>query len=102
MNEKHSSELRGRMYAELAQYVVPKRRAVEVSGTDGDAVTMSIAETLRAKREAYLAEQGLLPPGRTARARTVTLRGGGRTGKSDRKSNRARRPDMRSAVRNRN
>ena len=31
-NEKYSPELRGRMYAELAQYVYPKRRAVEHAG----------------------------------------------------------------------
>lgn len=30
-----SLELRGRMYAELAQYVAPKRKAVEVSGPNG-------------------------------------------------------------------
>jgi hypothetical protein len=29
---KNTPELRGRMYAELAQYVYPKRRAVEVAG----------------------------------------------------------------------
>jgi hypothetical protein len=32
MNEKHAPELRGRMYAELAQYVCPKRKAMELSG----------------------------------------------------------------------
>jgi len=31
-----SLELRGRMYAELAQYVAPKRKAVEVSGPGPD------------------------------------------------------------------
>jgi hypothetical protein len=30
-NEKHSPELRGRMFAELAQYVYPKRKAVELA-----------------------------------------------------------------------
>jgi hypothetical protein len=30
--------LAGQMYKELAQYVAPKRKAVEVSGTDGDAI----------------------------------------------------------------
>ena len=34
MEEKNSPELRGRMYAELAQYVYPKRKAVEHSGDD--------------------------------------------------------------------
>jgi hypothetical protein len=32
MNEAHPPELRGRMYAELAQYLFPKRKAVEHSG----------------------------------------------------------------------
>jgi hypothetical protein len=36
MNKVHTPELRGRMYAELAQYVYPKRKSVEVSG-DQDA-----------------------------------------------------------------
>ena len=31
-DENNSAELRGRMYAELAQYVAPKRKAVEHSG----------------------------------------------------------------------
>lgn len=31
MNTKNPKELRGRMYAELAQYVAPKRRAIEHS-----------------------------------------------------------------------
>lgn len=31
MDEKNSTELRGRMFAELAQYVAPKRRAIEHS-----------------------------------------------------------------------
>ncbi len=35
MNSKNPPELRGRMYSELAQYMWPKRRAVEVSG-EGD------------------------------------------------------------------
>jgi hypothetical protein len=31
MDEQHTPELRGRMYAELAQYVYPKRKAVELA-----------------------------------------------------------------------
>lgn len=31
MNKKNPPELRGRMYAELAQYIAPKRRAIEHS-----------------------------------------------------------------------
>jgi hypothetical protein len=32
MNTTASKELRGKMYNELAQYIVPKRRAVEIEG----------------------------------------------------------------------
>jgi hypothetical protein len=35
-NLKNSAELRGRMYAELAQYVYPKRKAVEQSFVDAE------------------------------------------------------------------
>jgi len=31
-----SLELRGQMYKELAQYVAPKRKAIEVTGKDGE------------------------------------------------------------------
>ena len=31
-DENNSAELRGRMYAELAQYVAPKRKAIEHTG----------------------------------------------------------------------
>jgi hypothetical protein len=34
--EACSPELRGKMYAEIAQYVLPKRKAIEHSGIDGD------------------------------------------------------------------
>jgi len=37
MNEANPPELRGRMYAELAGYVAPKRKAVEHSAEDGSA-----------------------------------------------------------------
>src|SRR2546422_170246 len=33
--EKHSPELRGRIYSELAQYMYPKRRSVEMSAEEG-------------------------------------------------------------------
>lgn len=33
--EACSPELRGKMYAEIAQYVLPKRKAIEHSGVDG-------------------------------------------------------------------
>ena len=31
-DDSHSPELRGRMYSELAQYIAPKRKAIEHSG----------------------------------------------------------------------
>jgi hypothetical protein len=34
-NEKNPAELRGRMFAELAQYVAPKRKAMEHSTQPG-------------------------------------------------------------------
>lgn len=37
-NETNPPELRGRMYAELAQYVYPKRKAVEHTGQCGEVV----------------------------------------------------------------
>jgi hypothetical protein len=39
---QNSPELRGRMYAELAQYVAPKRRAVEHAGDDGGPLVVEI------------------------------------------------------------
>jgi hypothetical protein len=50
---KSSPELRGRMYAELAQYVYPKRKAIEVGGIDGapDAVALTITFVRPAKIE---------------------------------------------------
>ena len=41
---KCSKELRGKMLAELAQYVAPKRRSVE--GPNGGPVSISIAQVL--------------------------------------------------------
>ncbi len=38
---KQPAQLRGRMYAELAQYVFPKRRSVELSGPEGGPVETS-------------------------------------------------------------
>ena len=35
MDEEQKPDLRGRMYAELAQYVYPKKRAIEHTGLDG-------------------------------------------------------------------
>ncbi len=40
--EACSPELRGKMHAELAQYVAPKRKAVEHSGPDGAEIPLGI------------------------------------------------------------
>ncbi len=39
LDEKNSSELRGRMFSELAQYIAAKRKAIEHSGESGEPVT---------------------------------------------------------------
>ncbi len=39
-DEKNPPELRGRMFAELAQYVYPKRKAIEHSGPGGADITV--------------------------------------------------------------
>lgn len=41
MDESNAPELRGRMFSELAQYVAPKRKAVEHSATDGSSFEFS-------------------------------------------------------------
>ena len=43
MNDSHAPELRGRMYAELAQYVAPKRKAVEVVAEVNEGVRQFVA-----------------------------------------------------------
>jgi hypothetical protein len=42
---KSSPETRGRMYAELAQYVYPKRKAIEVGGIDGGQSALEVKVT---------------------------------------------------------
>ena len=42
MNPGIAPELRGRMFAELAGYLYPKRKAVEVKGDDGPSVIFQI------------------------------------------------------------
>lgn len=42
MDESNPPELRGRMYAELAQYLYPKRRATEIRTDDGPRVTFEL------------------------------------------------------------
>ena len=39
MNPKNPPELRGKMFAELAQYKWPKKRAIEVTGDGGEVFT---------------------------------------------------------------
>ena len=39
MDPKHSPELRGKMYSDLARYVYPQRKAVEHSGAEGERLT---------------------------------------------------------------
>ena len=39
MDTANPAELRGRMYAELAGYVAPKRKAIDVSSEDGTAAS---------------------------------------------------------------
>jgi len=41
-DERHNPELRGKMYAELARYVYPHRKAVEVSGADAGPVELVV------------------------------------------------------------
>lgn len=50
MNEENPPELRGRMYAELASFVYPKRKAVEVSGE----IQLRMADQLREARQRVL------------------------------------------------
>ena len=40
-DEKQDIALRAAMYKELAQYVAPKRKAVEMSGADGGELTLA-------------------------------------------------------------
>ena len=43
LDSSNSPELRGRMFAELAGYLYPKRRAVEVKSDDGPSVIFQIS-----------------------------------------------------------
>jgi hypothetical protein len=42
LDPESSRELRGKMFSELAQYVAPKRKAVEHSGPEGGAIEHAI------------------------------------------------------------
>ena len=49
-------EVRGRMHSELAQYVAPKRKAVEMSGPNGGAVQVEdVSRPPRQTRDTWLA-----------------------------------------------
>jgi hypothetical protein len=52
MDTANPPELRGRMYAELAQYVAPKRRALDVSAESGPPVTIRIGIPQKSATEA--------------------------------------------------
>ncbi len=43
LNVENTPELRGRMFAELAGYLYPKRKAVEVKSDDGPSVIFQIS-----------------------------------------------------------
>ncbi len=59
MDEANPPELRGRMFAELAQYVAPKRRAVEVSEPDSrDELSALPLEELIGRVQGLLAQRG--------------------------------------------
>ena len=58
MDPKSPPELRGRMYSELAQYVAPKRKAVEMSGPNGSPVAMEgVSRPPRMTREEWLRQR---------------------------------------------
>ncbi len=46
MDEGSSHELRGKMFAELAQYVWPKRKAIEHSGPSGGVIPIALVDSL--------------------------------------------------------
>lgn len=47
MDNNNPSELRARMFAELAQYVAPKRRALDVSDSKASPVNIRIGIPLK-------------------------------------------------------
>lgn len=58
MDKNQHPSLRGKMFAELAQYLHPKRRAVELSGPDGTPIEMNVSATeLLTSRIARLVER---------------------------------------------
>ena len=51
MDESNTVELRGRMYAELAHYVFPKRKAIEHSGDIGRQYVARMPEVAESAEE---------------------------------------------------
>ena len=66
-DDKNRPELRGRMFAELAQYVYPKLRAIELSGPGGGPVELNVSpsELLARRIDSLAARIGTQanPPG---------------------------------------
>jgi hypothetical protein len=55
MDAANTPELRGKMYAELAGYVAPKRKAIDHSSDDGSTVPLGVI-IVPAKRSAEAGE----------------------------------------------
>jgi hypothetical protein len=47
MDTNNSPELRGRMFSDLARYIYPQRKAVELSGTDGADLKITVTRADR-------------------------------------------------------
>jgi hypothetical protein len=45
LDPNNSPELRGRLFSELAQYVAPKRKAIDLSWTESDRVIFNLNTT---------------------------------------------------------
>lgn len=57
MDRKHSPQLRGRMFAELAQYIYPRRKALELAGSQSLDLNVQFAAMLEARRKAREARE---------------------------------------------
>lgn len=58
MDAKQPMSLRAKVYSELAQYLYPKRRAIELTGADGSPIELNVSATeLLTSRIARLAER---------------------------------------------
>lgn len=56
MDSRNPPELRGRMYAELAGYLFPKRKAVEMKADEGPHVTFHLHTLASTNDESAVAE----------------------------------------------